>query len=268
MYFKKGQVLIFAISYTSVFSFFSRLVWISRTCCSGNAQGDLSPESWPQMLSVLMYKLCVLAEPEPNVLADIYALHSAKKKEKKTREKIQLFWQLQKSFNSIFTYCRCSLLLLNDGGWDATATCGLILHLLHSSVPLLSYANGKHLCRSWRQREILLLLLLEPEDTLLSRPSSRCARVPWMASAKSTLRKEGAKKEKKRWHHDASKGRKDVQKLEKSCSRTGRELQVKGQTGQNMQNYKILPCLRSNEINNLIDFKVTFSSKTKSCTLL
>lgn len=117
------------------------------------------------------------------------------KKKKGTGEKIQLFWQRRKSFHSIFTYCRCSPLLLNDGGWDAAATCGLILHLLHSSVPLLSYANGKHLCRSWRQREILLLLLLQPEDTSLSRPNARCAGAPRTASAKSTLRRDGGRGE-------------------------------------------------------------------------
>lgn len=120
------------------------LVYIFCHRFSGNASGALSKESWPQTLSVLRYKLCVLAEPEPT-FGRYFCSPFIKK--------IQVFWQRRKTFHSIFTYCRCSPLLLNDGGWDVPVTCGLILHLLHSFVPLLSYANGKHLCRSWRQRK-------------------------------------------------------------------------------------------------------------------
>lgn len=177
------------------------------------------------------------------MLWQIFLQSIQKKKKKKNGEKIQLFWQRRKSFNSIFTYCRCSPLLLNDGGWDAAATCGLILHLLHSSLPPLSYANGKHLCRSWRQREILLLLLLQPEDTSLSRPNARCARVAWMASAKSTLRKEGGKKRKRKVAPPCFPRPERRTKVGKVAPELapgiGREPQVKGQTGQNRRNDKM-----------------------------
>lgn len=51
------------------------------------------------------------------------------------KKNYRVFWQQRKkTFHSIFTYCRCSPSLLNDGGSDLLVTCGLILHLLYCSV--------------------------------------------------------------------------------------------------------------------------------------
>lgn len=80
----------------------------------------------PKTLSILRYKLCVLAEPEPT-FGRYFSSPFIKK--------IQVFWQQRKTFHSIFTYCRCSPSLLNDGVSDLLVTCGLILHLLYSFVP-------------------------------------------------------------------------------------------------------------------------------------
>ena len=53
----------------------------------------------------------------------------------KKKKKLQgLLATAEKTFHSIFTYCRCSPSLLNDGGSDLLVTCGLILHLLYCSV--------------------------------------------------------------------------------------------------------------------------------------
>lgn len=88
----------------------------------------LSKNSWLRTLCILRYKLRVLAEPEPS-FGRYFSRPFIKKK------KLQgLLATAEKTFHSIFTYCRCSPSLLNDGGSDLLVTCGLILHLLYCSV--------------------------------------------------------------------------------------------------------------------------------------
>ena len=89
----------------------------------------LSKNAWLRTLCILRYKLCVLAEPEPS-----FGRYFSRPFIKKKKKLQGLLATAEKTFHSIFTYCRCSPSLLNDGGSDLLVTCGLILHLLYCSV--------------------------------------------------------------------------------------------------------------------------------------
>lgn len=93
---------------------------------SGDLYSMLSKNSWPPNVVYSQVQMVCFGRTRAYVWQIfLQSIH----------KKIQVFWQQQKTFHSIFTYCRCLSLLLNGGGSDLLVTCGLILHLLFSFVP-------------------------------------------------------------------------------------------------------------------------------------